>query len=493
MTLIKEWETFVQYLKSDREPVRVPFLAPDLPVGFVPRPREFNQALDALLDPGRDQLVAISTALQGAGVYGKTTLAIALCHDDRVTEAFEDGVLWTSLGETPRVIDELARWYGALSGQRPSFLDETDAATQLAEKLAHRHCLLVIDDVWERRHLEPFLRGGKHSTRLMTTRRVHLVGDAVRIRVDEMTGDESVRLLTPPALAGAVAYARLDALARQLGEWPLLLRLTAGQIRSHLARGDSAEGALTYVERALRKRGVTAFDQRDSTQRDEAVRRTVAASLDHLSGDDRQRFQDLAIFPEEAAIPLTTLERLWSLDDLDTVDATRQLDDVALVGLDLRRGVVTLHDVMRAHLLKEREEVHMIHARLVAGYGDLHHLPDAYAWRWLPYHLVEAGQADLLRALLLTPEWLEAKVRAVGAYALMRDFTWLNGDAGLDLLHGALRLSLREGAGRVGAGLHDAQHSQVVPPLPVNPVRAVHGEARRRPRARPSGRRVWLW
>ena len=34
---VKEWETFTHYLKSDREPVRVPFLSPDLPLGFVPR------------------------------------------------------------------------------------------------------------------------------------------------------------------------------------------------------------------------------------------------------------------------------------------------------------------------------------------------------------------------------------------------------------------------------------------------------------------------
>ena len=29
------------------------------------------------------------TALQGAGGYGKTTLAIALCHDDQVIGAFD--------------------------------------------------------------------------------------------------------------------------------------------------------------------------------------------------------------------------------------------------------------------------------------------------------------------------------------------------------------------------------------------------------------------
>ena len=40
--LDKEWETFVNYLKSDRQQARVPFMAPDLPEGLVKRTREFE-------------------------------------------------------------------------------------------------------------------------------------------------------------------------------------------------------------------------------------------------------------------------------------------------------------------------------------------------------------------------------------------------------------------------------------------------------------------
>ena len=38
------------------------------------------------------------SALQGAGGFGKTTLAAALCHDDDVKLAFGDGILWVTLG-----------------------------------------------------------------------------------------------------------------------------------------------------------------------------------------------------------------------------------------------------------------------------------------------------------------------------------------------------------------------------------------------------------
>jgi hypothetical protein len=81
--LDREWETFVNYLKSDRQPPRIPFMAPDVPEGFIQRPREFEQLITELVDEKHENLIATTTFLQGAGGYGKTTVAIALCHDDR--------------------------------------------------------------------------------------------------------------------------------------------------------------------------------------------------------------------------------------------------------------------------------------------------------------------------------------------------------------------------------------------------------------------------
>ena len=65
--LNKEWETFLTFLKSDRQPPRVSFMAPDLPNGFVQRPREFGQLIGLLLDQRRENPVPITIALQGAG------------------------------------------------------------------------------------------------------------------------------------------------------------------------------------------------------------------------------------------------------------------------------------------------------------------------------------------------------------------------------------------------------------------------------------------
>ena len=137
---------------------------------------------------------------------------------------------------------------------------------KLAQKLEHRACLLVIDDVWERRHLEPFLRAGKRTV-LITTRRFELVSDMARTRVDEMTSGAVWLLVTAFGLE-AIRPATLVSLARRLGEWPLLLKLAAGMIRGRLARGETAAAALAYAGARCRSAA-----SRRSTERCRSTRR----------------------------------------------------------------------------------------------------------------------------------------------------------------------------------------------------------------------------
>jgi hypothetical protein len=65
--LDKEWGIFISYLKSDREPKRAAYMAPDLPKVFIERPREFEELIARVVDAERENPIAITTALQGAG------------------------------------------------------------------------------------------------------------------------------------------------------------------------------------------------------------------------------------------------------------------------------------------------------------------------------------------------------------------------------------------------------------------------------------------
>jgi APAF-1 helical domain len=84
-----------------------------------------------------------------------------------------------------------------------------------------------------------------------------------------------------------------------------------------------------------------------------------------------------------------------------------------------------LHDLQRDLIRKQRErDLPGLHLRLVEAWA-LPKLPDAYAWRWIPYHLVQAGRKDDLRQLLLNFIYLEAKLTATGANGLITDYDYL--------------------------------------------------------------------
>jgi hypothetical protein len=62
-------------LNTRCQQARVPFMVEDSPVHYVPRPEEFERLRTWLLDTEREEPIASTAALRGAGGYGKTTLA----------------------------------------------------------------------------------------------------------------------------------------------------------------------------------------------------------------------------------------------------------------------------------------------------------------------------------------------------------------------------------------------------------------------------------
>ncbi len=79
--------------------------------------------------------------------------------------ALDDGILWTTLGETPDLAGALAKLHAGLTGERPAFKAAEDAATSLAERLEGKNCLVVIDDVWDSAHLVPGAAAGSVAGR----------------------------------------------------------------------------------------------------------------------------------------------------------------------------------------------------------------------------------------------------------------------------------------------------------------------------------------
>lgn len=435
-----EWETFINYLMSPCQVTRVPFMAPDLPNGFIERPALFDQLLRSLLETARQDL-ALTTALHGAGGLGKTTLAAALCHHDETIMNFDDGILWVTLGKHPNVHEGLTKLYAALTGERPGFVDQEDAVFHLAEKLEDKNCLIVIDDVWDTAHLKPFMRGGKGCTRLITTRIFDVASEAARFNVDEMTVSEAVRMLTthfddPPPDASLFRE-----LAERLEKWPLLLEMAGATLRHRISRGDTPAGALAYVNKKLDKQGVMTFDNRNAVGGRQAIASTIEISLELLNTKERQLCAELAIFPEDTDVPLSVVSALWGLDDFETEELVQKLDNFSLLKFSIQAATIRLHDVVRSYLATQLTERIALHSKLADAWGDPHRLPHNYAWRWLSFHLTEAGRGEELRSLLLDFEWLQNKLEATNTVALIADYEFVCDDEDLDLVQGAIRLS----------------------------------------------------
>ena len=259
----EQWQRLVNVLNGPSTQKRMPFMAPDLPEGNVLRAGEFGLLKAALLD-ARGDAVGITAALRGAGGYGKTALANALCHDLDIQDAYFDGILRVELGErADNLLGLVSDLIKLITGEPQGFNTVDAAASRLSEALGDRRFLLVIDDAWREEDLRPFLRGGPRTTRLITTRIDSILPlGTTRVTVDAMRAVEAYALVARGLPEERVAAQRgaLAALSRRLGEWPFLLALVNGFLRDRVLRaGEPLACALEGVGRRLDARGLHSF------------------------------------------------------------------------------------------------------------------------------------------------------------------------------------------------------------------------------------------
>ncbi len=363
-------------------------------------------------------------------------MARALCHDERIQQAFDDGILWVTLGEHPgNLVSKVEDLIIMLSHERPGFTGIDAAGARLAELLADRDILLVIDDVWDGMHLKPFLQGGKRCARLVTTRNEDVLpANAQSLVVDAMQPDEAVKLLSFGLKAEGFTtrdMQALRALAKRLGGWALLLKLANGVLRDRVGRGEALVNALAYLNKALDKRGLTAFDAANAQDRNAAVSATLRVSFELLQAEQYARYQELAAFPEDVNIPLVTLQQLWGatggLDDFETEELCQMLYlHSLLLNFDLATRTIRLHDVIRNYLQKAVGDAlpalhtHLLDAYALTRWADLPG-DEPYLWDHLAGHLAAAGRLAELVATVKDLRYLANKTLARTAYAAEAD------------------------------------------------------------------------
>ncbi|MFI9012483.1 NB-ARC domain-containing protein [Streptomyces griseus] len=402
--------------------------------------------------------IGITTALRGAGGFGKTTLAEMACADPKVRRRFRGRIFVVTIGREVRgreaLTAKVAEVTRFVTGDTTTFEDPGLAGAHLGRLLDEQpRTLLVLDDIWEGEQLDPFLHGGRDVVRLVTTRVPKaLPGDARQVWVDAMSDDQARAALTwgLPELPRATT----ELILAVTGGWPLLLRLANRLIAADLETGaDPADAARDVLER-LRAHGPVGVDPTapldvdDPRERRKAVQATVEAATRLLTPEDTRRFIELGAFAEDESIPVTLVARLWygGQDGSPARELIRTLANLSLLTLHSEGGgFISLHDVIRDYLQRQLTsgQLSLVHGKLTRAMAlDLAPAQPLVAddpspgtsWWETPYgytldhliaHLIAAGRSDLARTVAQDLRWIERRLYQRGPVAPYSDLAQL--------------------------------------------------------------------
>ena len=423
-------------------------LPPKLPPHYLERSAYLEPLKRALLAPDSKRL-GISGAgmigVQGMGGIGKTILAAAVARDPEIQAAFEGGVFWVTVGQQPDLAALLRELAVALGDQEAVFTSAFQGKQYVAKLAAQLRILLVLDDIWNLADAEALDIVGPEGRLLLTTRDQEILVrmGAAEVRVEILDTEEALTFLADWAGQNRASLPEVAAkVAKECGYLPLALAMIGAMVR---LRPTAWEDALARLQRADLEKIRGQFP--DYPYPD--LLRALAVSVDALEPWQRDRYLELAVFPEDTAVPEATVVTLWSAAGVPEEDARDLIGTLFSRSLATRdaSGHLTLHDLQGDYLRKRAGDLRPLHGRLVEAYaarcadGFPSGPDDGYFFQSLPHHLAAAGLTEEVKGLFFDFRWLAAKLRATDVNTLMADYEHLPEVPEARLVQGALRLA----------------------------------------------------
>ena len=322
-----ERDALVNQLRLPYQRRRVPFMAPHLEPTYVSRSALENEIRGRLFHPKPEHRMV---AAVGIGGSGKTALAVAIAHDERVQDEFVDGILWAWL-ESTDVQTSLNAMYMEMTGEAVAFPSSEIAALNLAKALDRKRCLIVLDGAVDPAAIEPFMLGGPDCVRLLLTRNWEAARGAAIVEVGEMTPQEAQELFSRAGYKSPY----VTNIAEALGNLPIALDLARSTLEQRTDRGEAALDSAVWLLSRLR------------SERDYPLAALDAAGggLSHLDSVTRKRLLQLLDLGS-TEVPLDEVRRVWRLDVAETEQTVRVFETMALAKLDLAAKSVHLHPVL---------------------------------------------------------------------------------------------------------------------------------------------------
>ena len=328
---------------------------PTLPTHYIERPKLLQEITEKVLTTEIDNTVHITVVITGMAGFGKSTIAVALCHQQLIKKHFPNGFLRIQLGLTPKTkYYMLSQVYRALTGNTwtnptsysnpQGAVSEDDMVTCLSEELntlckKNPGLLVIIDDVWDVEDATDYVKIFSGCKIVLTTRRKDVASSINckhKICVDSMELSEAIQLLIfnikELQINNSDVAGQLSELAMNLHNWPLLLNLVRGQLYIHCKSiPNSPFAVIKQVTKKLYDNGLTAFDPK-RPKRQNAVDASIKASLDLLSEENVTRLNRLvtsAVFGY--TIPKQILMYMWKLSNEKVDECCNDLWSVGLI------------------------------------------------------------------------------------------------------------------------------------------------------------------
>ena len=287
---------------------------PKLPQVFTRRPvqrRKLRTALHSLCE-NRDTWVI----LHGMAGCGKTILAAdALRSASLLKEAFPGGVVWIHIGpvDRPKLLMKMQNLCRRLDEDKlipvPRNLEEAQDRLRSIFKHQYPLTLLVLDDLWSAHDARYF---DIRARVLVTTRDVSIANSIevpkCRVHVAEKLSPQQCKDILCQWTGKHVTELpnEADDIIKECHGHPLTISMIGALLKDHPQRWF-------YYYTQLHNHKISKL-KLESPYPYPSLAEAIAMSIDNLSKELKDKFQDFVIFDSSIKVPVSILCLLWELD-----------------------------------------------------------------------------------------------------------------------------------------------------------------------------------
>ena len=400
-------------------------ITPSLPKHFVSR-HEYTDKLETLFKEENN------VVLSGMPGIGKSVLASAFVQDKLPQEIFKDGSIWIKIGQDVTDLFSALESVARTIGITKKYTNIEHLSLLLVEEMKKRQYLIVLDDIWDNRQIEPFLRiiSQSKSRLLITSRRADLANSfgAKNYQIRELSEKSALDLLAKSAEEDVNTLPKeANYVIQECGELPLALSLCGAMVRDGDASWELVWEHLKNSDlREIRKKLGHDYPYLN-------LQKTMEASIHMLKIEFIEQYEDrklanelielyytLGIFKTGESIPENVIVNFWtSACSITTFRAKGLLNKLKnryllnITGEEPYRRI-ELHDLQHDFtkaMLETEEHQHRAFLRQYnpdeASWYEI--LDDGYIRDHLIFHLIKAGKQHDIPVLFSQEKWVRSR------------------------------------------------------------------------------------